>query len=398
MDANLLLLSGSEQSARTMSSALSAAGWRVNWARKQPEASDMMRESSFDVALVEAGTGLLDQDILWFLEEMDLLAPSTPLWGITSRLDLFDHHKILRRDVVLVAPGSSAARLEQRLTTWTSAHVPLSLTLADLLAGGEREESSARWLIEVEGQRLGYLDLDQGNLVGASAPGVRGARALEFFARIESADLYIRELPLDVRADERALRRWRAVIDQRAARDKRVTEMVDHLLGQKLARLGSVGVLDKIMMSRDPVDVLGDGIPEGLDEDTQEFADVYTGALGAEPSAPPVAAPLEPDGVPERLPEMPAAMRSRLRGALAKAQREHAGELPPEAIVIKKKKKPVPARPSAPEDPYEALYRQATLAYMRREYTRAVELFERCLDERPDDSRVIHNLSKLQKK
>lgn len=397
MDANLLLLSGSEQSARRMSSALSATGWRVNWARTRPEGGDLMREASFDVALVEAGTGLLDQDILWFLEEMDLLAPSTPLWGITSRLDLFDHHKILRRDVVLVAPGATAARLEQRLTKWTRAHSPLSLSLADILAGGERAESSARWCIEIEGQRLGYLDLEQGNLVGASAPGVRGARALEFFERIESADLYARELPLDARVDERALRRWRAVIDQRAVRDRRVMEMVDQLLEQRLARLGSVGVLDKIVMAREPVDFSGEGIPAGLEEDTQDFADAYTETRTVTPS--PVVTStttLGPESVLDRLADKPSAARAKLKGALAKMQRDPVDA--PREQEPKPKKKPAPARPSAPEDPYEALYRQATLAYMRREYTRAVDLFERCLAERPDDSRVIHNLSKLQKK
>lgn len=63
MDANLLLLHGSEPNARRISATLSATGWRVRWARKRPEAITMMRDHDFDVVLVESGAGLLDQDI-----------------------------------------------------------------------------------------------------------------------------------------------------------------------------------------------------------------------------------------------------------------------------------------------------------------------------------------------
>lgn len=45
---------------------------------------------------------------------------------------------------------------------------------------------------------------------------------------------------------------------------------------------------------------------------------------------------------------------------------------------------------------FDSLFREATEAYVRREYSRAIELFSRCLALRPEDRRVQHNLQRLQ--
>ncbi len=51
-----------------------------------------------------------------------------------------------------------------------------------------------------------------------------------------------------------------------------------------------------------------------------------------------------------------------------------------------------------PDDAYEALFREAQMAYLRRNHVKAIELFEECLAERPGDSRVTHNLKALRKR
>jgi tetratricopeptide (TPR) repeat protein len=56
---------------------------------------------------------------------------------------------------------------------------------------------------------------------------------------------------------------------------------------------------------------------------------------------------------------------------------------------------PSPA-PLAAEDPFDVLFREATEAYLRRDYTRAIDLFSRCQALRPEDRRVQHNLQRLQ--
>lgn len=56
--------------------------------------------------------------------------------------------------------------------------------------------------------------------------------------------------------------------------------------------------------------------------------------------------------------------------------------------------RPVAQRSAA--DSFDALFREATEAYVRREYDRAIELFTRCLALRPEDRRAQHNLQRLQ--
>jgi tetratricopeptide (TPR) repeat protein len=55
-----------------------------------------------------------------------------------------------------------------------------------------------------------------------------------------------------------------------------------------------------------------------------------------------------------------------------------------------------PPADAKPEDPFDALFREATAAYVSRDYPKAIELFTRCLALRPDDRSVQHNLQRLQ--
>ncbi len=49
-----------------------------------------------------------------------------------------------------------------------------------------------------------------------------------------------------------------------------------------------------------------------------------------------------------------------------------------------------------PPEPYVDLFNRATRAYLKRDYCGARELFQQCLEMRPDDQRVRHNLQKLE--
>jgi hypothetical protein len=46
---------------------------------------------------------------------------------------------------------------------------------------------------------------------------------------------------------------------------------------------------------------------------------------------------------------------------------------------------------------FDALFRQATQAYVRRDRARAQDLFEQCQALRPGDARVLHNLERLRR-
>ena len=48
-----------------------------------------------------------------------------------------------------------------------------------------------------------------------------------------------------------------------------------------------------------------------------------------------------------------------------------------------------------PESPYEIHTREATEAYLRRDYAEALRLFELCLVIRPGDRRILHNIERL---
>jgi hypothetical protein len=70
------------------------------------------------------------------------------------------------------------------------------------------------------------------------------------------------------------------------------------------------------------------------------------------------------------------------------------GELPPSSR---------PSRPpsfsnSHPDDGFDALFAQATEAYLLRDFQRAVDLFTQCSLLRPADRRVLHNLKALQRR
>jgi tetratricopeptide (TPR) repeat protein len=60
----------------------------------------------------------------------------------------------------------------------------------------------------------------------------------------------------------------------------------------------------------------------------------------------------------------------------------------------------VPPAPAAPAEVsrYDETFRLATEAYLRRDVDTALTLFAQCLEERPDDRRVQHNIERLQQR
>ncbi|MEZ4398426.1 MAG: hypothetical protein R3B06_00300 [Kofleriaceae bacterium] len=60
---------------------------------------------------------------------------------------------------------------------------------------------------------------------------------------------------------------------------------------------------------------------------------------------------------------------------------------------------PAPAAPPpAPDDPFQLAFAEATRAYLRRDYAAAEQLFERCVELKPDDARALHNLESLRRR
>ncbi len=59
---------------------------------------------------------------------------------------------------------------------------------------------------------------------------------------------------------------------------------------------------------------------------------------------------------------------------------------------------PTKEPPTAKSNAYDDLFREASTCYLRRDYQKAIDLFELCLVRSPNDSRVIHNLAALRKR
>ncbi|MBI5507990.1 MAG: hypothetical protein HY903_04485 [Deltaproteobacteria bacterium] len=57
---------------------------------------------------------------------------------------------------------------------------------------------------------------------------------------------------------------------------------------------------------------------------------------------------------------------------------------------------PSPETSAAADAAYEKQFAEAMAAYLRRDYVEALELFAACLNARPDDRRVLHNIERLQ--
>jgi tetratricopeptide (TPR) repeat protein len=50
------------------------------------------------------------------------------------------------------------------------------------------------------------------------------------------------------------------------------------------------------------------------------------------------------------------------------------------------------------EEDYDSLFKQATAAYVRRNFAESIQLYHRCLQINPNDSRAIHNINKLEER
>ncbi len=74
----------------------------------------------------------------------------------------------------------------------------------------------------------------------------------------------------------------------------------------------------------------------------------------------------------------------------------------PQPVASSPAPQPAPETPNPPqsqhaaEDSFDVLFREATEAYVRRDYAKAIALFTRCQTIRPEDRRVQHNLQRLQ--
>lgn len=90
------------------------------------------------------------------------------------------------------------------------------------------------------------------------------------------------------------------------------------------------------------------------------------------------------------------ALDETLGRALAPSDREIRAAVQPAATTPPASSESVSAPlPPAGSDPFVELFNQATRAYLKRDYGSARNLFRKCLELRPDDQRVRHNLEKL---
>lgn len=387
MDARALLIHAQESQLRGYSSALSLKGWRVFTRPSRAEGIALLQQEPLDVVIVHTGGGILAADLLWMLEELNALSLEMPLVAITDQHHLFDGHRLLRRDVLLLHP-SAAPDLAEHLTQWYMAHKPLKSNLADLLSCAQALALNTRMSVEVDGQRLGTLSISHGVLMQANAPGLRGARALQFLERLDQADVYLQPLAAtmsDAQEQDSSLLRWRSQIKAQESAHPEVQRAIEQMLYHGIARLGTFGLLDKRGLSSQPSQAPQAlaSAPEqelGLHEDTAPSQEARS------PTIPPQAA-----------------------AAAAPSARQALAELTPKASEPishqqthsdgRKTQPKAPAPEQASEtDPYERLYKEATLAYIRRDHDRALALFKQCAAQRPDDKRVTHNLEQLLKR
>lgn len=379
MDARALLIHAQESQLRGYSSALSLKGWRVFTRHSRAEGIALLRQEPLDVVIVQTGGGILAADLLWMLEELNALSLEMPLVAITDQHQLFDGHRLLRRDVLLLHP-SAASALAGHLTQWYLTHRPLKSNLADLLSCAQALSLHTRMNIEVDGQRLGTLTFSQGVLIQANAPGLRGGRALQFLERLDQADVYLNQAtasqgPADEQEQDPSLLRWRSQLKAQESARPEVLHAIEQMLLHGIARLGTFGLLDKLGASS-PAEHAEPAAAIGLHEDTAPSQEAHTSIK------PVIAAGAARSSMGEPTP------KSSLTIAHQQTHSDGSKTAP----------KVLPLEQTAEADPYERLYKEATLAYIRRDHVRALALFKQCAAQRPDDKRVTHNLEQLIKR
>lgn len=343
---------------------LSLGGLRVLGCKTLSECLDIHRQYDCDLTLMITDKQTTNHQILWFLEEMKVNANHGALWAITAQTSILDEHRLIRRDVVLLHPDDVTPNiLAEALVVWRAQHQPLRVTLHDVMSSIEPMRLSAMIDIEVDGQNLGSLHYHDGHLVEAIAPGVRGPAALNFFGVLERADLYLREP--DGRYQGRSPIQWRRMIQSSANADHRVREVVGAMLNDGVMCLGPVGQVQKWRPPRPTPPKAQPVAPVVVREYAlgNELGDRSTNAIGSESTSP--------------------------ADTTSDVQLEEIE--PPQ-------KQPPPEPEPQEEDPYAALFREATLAYARRDYVTAMARFEECLALRPDDRRVQHNLNQIKQR
>lgn len=379
MDARALLIHAQESQLRGYSSALSLKGWRVFTRPSRAEGIALLRQEPLDVVIVHTGGGILAADLLWMLEELNALSLEMPLVAITDQHHLFDGHRLLRRDVLLLHP-SAAPALAEHLTQWYLAHRPLKSNLADLLSCAQDLALHTRMNIEVDGQRLGTLTFSQGLLIQATAPGLRGSRALQFLERLDQADVYLNQATVsqgmaDEQDQDPSLLRWRSQLKAQESTRPELLHAIEQMLLHGIARLGTFGLLEKLGSSA-PAAQAEPATELGLHEDTAPSQEAHT----------PIKSVMTSGSTRSSMGE-PTPKSSQ---TIAHQQTRSDGN--------KTIPKATTPEPPTEADPYERLYKEATLAYIRRDHVRALTLFKQCAAQRPDDKRVTHNLEQLLKR
>src|SRR5690606_1396404 len=80
------------------------------------------------------------------------------------------------------------------------------------------------------------------------------------------------------------------------------------------------------------------------------------------------------------------------------AAEQAAAPSPTGAKATEPREEAAPATARSAGGDYEELFREATSAYISRRYELASQLFNECLRQRPQDSRVLHNLRQLERR
>lgn len=392
MDARALLIHANDPLLRAHGSALSLKGWRVQIRHSRAAATALLAQEPTDVVIIYTGGSILAADIIWMLEELNALTLPMPMIAVTDQHHLFDEHKLLRRAVVLAQPRS-AQSLAEAISRWYLQYRPKIATLADILYSAHQLQLTARLNLEVEGQRLGVLKLRHGELLSAHAPGLRGVRALQFLERLEQADLYQSPfIDAEDHLSDPGVARWLPLLSVAPSQEPQIVMALTQMLQQGIARQGVFGLLDKTSLASVESFSGPQSTPysTGLHEDTSpghEISSASAISYASSASSASIADEDTPLPFSASKPTVPVKRLSLL-------QKSSAQEEQTKADGNKTPRQPAPAI----EDPYERLYKEATLAYIRRDYEKALTLFKQCAQDRPDDKRVTHNLEQLHKR
>ncbi|MBI4952413.1 MAG: hypothetical protein HY908_10300 [Myxococcales bacterium] len=305
------------------------------------------------------------------------------------------------------------------------------LTCAELLAHAEERKLTVRLELSLGVLAIGHVDVRRGEVVHAEMPGAQGDQALALLARLPRADVRLVFLDADRLAPPSLSRPWRSHFppvapspEQRRALEAAFASGQASIVaaGPAASTVSAprAGVSDPTPLPaptarRTGITTPTPRRPAPSDADTAPPPDFGEApAAAAAPRSParqrrhtplgvPVAVPVRaaeprmtpPSGSPtpaprERLPGLPETARPPLDAEVPETTRSLGAPSNEPA--------PRAATSGSAGDPFEALFQEATLAYVRRDYEAALQGFERCAALRPDDPNVRHNIQRLRQR